>query len=220
MSDELETQKTVESQTVASEMEKLERKSERKPSFMDRLSICMAFLVKISTAICAVLIVVLFFLLLYHKQEIQEWAKLAVENYGYGALFVLTWLSDVLIQPIPADFLVFGSRFGGSSLLLTAVTAGTSSALGGTTGYYVGRLFGPWRFRRIFGSKILRAGRNLFRKHGALAIFVAGVSPIPYSATCWIGGIYKTPLHEVVIASLISRTLRYIVVGWLTGFVK
>ena len=125
----------------------------------------------------------------------------------------------VIIQPIPADFLVFGSNFGGNPLWETAIVAGSSSAFGGSTGYFLGKWFGPWRFRRIFGSKIMRSGRDLFRKHGFLAIFVAGVTPIPYSAVCWIGGIYSSPLWEVIVASVISRTLRYLVVGWITGLV-
>jgi membrane protein YqaA with SNARE-associated domain len=87
--------------------------------------------------------------------------------------------------------------------------------MGGMTGYYLGRWYGPWRFRKIFGSKMLRKGRNLFRDHGALAIFVAGVSPIPYSAVCWIGGIYNMSLLKVVLASWVSRTLRYLVVAYL-----
>ncbi|HNS10626.1 MAG TPA: VTT domain-containing protein, partial [Candidatus Ozemobacteraceae bacterium] len=89
----------------------------------------------------------------------------------------------------------------------------------GTTGYFIGKYFGPWRFRRFFGSKLLRAGRDLFRDHGSLAIFVAGVSPIPYSAVCWIGGIYNMPLGKVIIASLISRLPRFIAVAWIADLV-
>ncbi|MDN5279092.1 MAG: hypothetical protein PWR01_3057 [Clostridiales bacterium] len=160
-------------------------------------------------------VICLFLLFMKYRDVIKASAEHAVNNFGYPALFLLCWAADVIIQPIPADVIVFGTAFGGASLVKTALVAGLSSGMGGMTGFYLGRLFGPWRFRKIFGSKILRKGRDLFRDHGALAIFVAGVSPIPYSAVCWIGGIYNMSLTKVVIASWISRTLRYLVVAYI-----
>ena len=186
---------------------------------LDKATMVMGKAAKISSFLVCVLIALLFFLLLKYRSDLKDWAMTFVNTFGYPALFVLTWAADVIIQPIPADFLVFGSNFGGNPVWETAIVAGSSSAFGGATGYFLGKWFGPWRFRRIFGSKILRSGRDLFRKHGFLAIFVAGVTPIPYSAVCWIGGIYSSPLWEVVVASVISRTIRYIVVGWITGLV-
>jgi len=161
----------------------------------------------------------LFMLFLHYKWQIKASAKEAVEAFGYPALFFLCWAADVIIQPIPADVIVFGTAFGGADIWKTAFIAGLSSGMGGMTGYFIGKFFGPWRFRRIFGSKLLRKGRDLFRDHGALAIFVAGVTPVPYSAVCWIGGIYRMSLTKVILASWISRTIRYLVVAWFANMV-
>ncbi|MDD2997537.1 MAG: DedA family protein [Erysipelotrichia bacterium] len=170
---------------------------------------------KLSAFVLLLIMVALFCLFLYYRVPIKGYAKNAVENFGYPALFFFCWAADVIIQPIPADVIVFGTAFGEANMWLTAFVAGLSSALGGLTGYFIGKIFGPWRFRRLFGSKLLRKGRDLFRDHGSLAIFIAGVSPVPYSAVCWIGGIYNMALIKVVAASWISRTLRYILVAWL-----
>ncbi|MDD3001506.1 MAG: VTT domain-containing protein [Candidatus Riflebacteria bacterium] len=161
-----------------------------------------------------IFVIFIFLAFYFYRLPIKAFAKNAVESFGYPALFFLCWASDVIIQPIPADVFVFGTAFGGGNLYKTALVAGFSSVFGGATGYYVGKFFGPWRFRRIFGSKILRNGSQLYKNHGSLAIFIAGVTPIPYSAACWIGGIYGMSITKVVLASWISRTLRYIVVAW------
>jgi len=167
-----------------------------------------------ATTVAVILgLIALYFFFVEYKEGIKAAAQHAVGTYGLPALFLLTWLSDVIIQPIPADILVFGATFGGAPVFGVALTAGLASALGGLTGFYVGRWFGPWRFRRVFGRKLLRMGRDLFRKHGAMAIFVSGVSPIPYSAVCWVGGIYRMSVLEVAIASIFSRTLRYTFFG-------
>ncbi len=186
---------------------------------LDKATMLMGKASKISSVLVCVLVALLFFCLFKYRDDVKLWALSFVNNCGYPALFLLTWACDVIIQPIPADFLVFASNFGENNLVLTALVAGSSSALGGSTGYYLGRWFGPWRFRRIFGSKILRRGRDLFKNHGFLAIFIAGITPIPYSAVCWIGGIYNTSLTEVILASVISRTIRYLFVGYLTVYV-
>lgn len=170
---------------------------------------------KYSTFLIVIGIIGVFLFFLEYKAQIKLTAVNAVNHYGYPALFLLCWAADVIIQPIPADVIVFGSAFGGANLWKTAFIAGLSSGMGGMTGYFLGKWFGPWRFRRMFGSKLLRQGRKMFRDHGALAIFVAGVSPIPYSAVCWIGGIYNMSLVKVIAASWISRTLRYVLVAWL-----
>ena len=171
------------------------------------------------TAIAMVASTVIVFLLFYiYRVQVKFYAKEAVETFGYPALFLLCLAADAIIQPIPPDVWVFGTAFGGADVFKTALVAGLSSSLGGVAGFYMGKFFGPWRFRRIFGSKLLRGGRNLFRDHGALAIFVAGVTPIPYSATCWVGGIYNMALYKVFLASIISRSLRYLGVAWFANF--
>lgn len=174
---------------------------------------------RLSALLMLIGVVILFFIFLQYRTPIKAASKAAVERFGYPALFLLCWGADVIIQPIPADVVVFGTVFGGANIWVTAFVAGLSSGFGGFTGYFIGKFFGPWRFRRIFGSKLLRSGRNLFRDHGALAIFVAGVTPIPYSAVCWIAGIYKMSLTKVIIASWISRTLRYLLIAWFADMV-
>lgn len=168
-----------------------------------------------TTIIFIWLFIIIFVLFYIHKNDIKNFAIELVGEYGYWALFFICWAADVIIQPIPSDVVVFGSTFLEANLWKTAIVAGLSSGMGGATGYYIGKWFGPWRCRRMVGSKIFREGAKLFKKHGSMAIFIAGVTPIPYSAACWIGGIYRMSLTKVIVASWISRTLRYIVVAWL-----
>jgi membrane protein YqaA with SNARE-associated domain len=151
----------------------------------------------------------------YWHDPIKVAAQHAVEHYGLPALFVLTWLSDAIIQPIPADVYVFGTGFGGGHIYTTALVAGIASSLGGVTGFYIGKLIGPWRFKRVFGGKLLRGGRILFKEYGWWAVFVSGITPIPYSAVCYVGGIYQMPVMDVLVPSLIGRTGRYLLFAWL-----
>lgn len=147
--------------------------------------------------------------------ELQAWAALGVARFGLPLLFGLVWAADFVVQPIPPDLFVFAAAFGGADIWTTALVGGVASAVGGMTGYGAGRLLGPRRFCRLFGRALLRAGRTIFRTYGGWAIFVASVSPLPYSAACWVAGIYGTSPAVVFITSLLSRTGRYLVMAWL-----
>jgi|GEM_PF-1790346 len=150
-----------------------------------------------------------------YRDQIKIWATLFVETYGMPALFALTWIADTTFQPIPPDVFVFGSTFGGANVLLASVVAGIASACGGITGYFIGRCVGPKRFRRMFGDKLMKTGREIFDKYGIYAIGVAALTPLPYSGTCWVAGIYKMSPIVVFLTSVVGRILRYLFIGWL-----
>lgn len=149
------------------------------------------------------------------RDNVKIFAQNFVEEFGYPALFLLTWLSDAIIQPIPADVFVFGTSFGGAHILTTAIVAGVASALGGITGYIIGYLIGAKQLKKFISKDYLKKGRYLFHVYGWWTIFISAVTPIPYSVTCYIGGIYKMPVMNVLVPSLIARTLRYLLFAWL-----
>lgn len=146
--------------------------------------------------------------------ELQVWATAGVARFGLSLLFVLVWAADFVVQPVPPDLFVFAAGFGGADVWSTALVGGIASTVGGMTGYSAGRLLGPRRFCRLFGRALLRAGRSIFRRYGGWTIFVAAVSPVPYSGACWVAGIYGTNPVIVFITSLLSRTGRYLVMAW------
>ncbi len=146
--------------------------------------------------------------------ELQAWATSGVARFGLPLLFVLVWAADFVVQPIPPDLFVFAAGFGGADVWATALVGGVASSIGGMTGYTAGRLLGPRRFCRLFGRALLRAGRKIFRTYGGWAIFVAAVSPVPFSGACWVAGIYGTNPAVVFVTSLLSRTGRYLLMAW------
>lgn len=167
-----------------------------------------------SVLMAAVMLSIFFGLWAYHD-PIKGWATLFVETYGMPALFALTWIADTTFQPIPPDVFVFGSTFGGANVLLASAIAGVASSCGGVTGYYIGRCVGAARFRRLFGDKLMKKGREIFDKYGMYAIGVAALTPLPYSGTCWVAGIYRMSPIVVFLTSVAGRILRYIFVGWI-----
>ena len=57
--------------------------------------------------------------------------------------------------------------------------------------------------------------QHLYMKYDALAIGVAGFTPIPYKVFTISAGALGINFSVFILASLISRSLRFFLVGWL-----
>jgi len=150
-------------------------------------------------------------ILFYH--QIKSAFVYVVSTTGFAGLFVLTLIMDVIIQPISPDILVFGSTFGGASLLWATVVGGLASCLAGIIDYFIGRRLGEDGFKDWFGEKHLKSGKKLFSKYGILAVVIGSLSPIPYSAVCWSAGVYQMRALPFMLTIFIVRLPRFFLMG-------
>lgn len=146
--------------------------------------------------------------------DVKAWAQLKAHEMGLLGLFIAVFLTDSIIQPIPPDLFAFGAGFGDLPVWEVGLVAGVASTTGGMAGFFIGRAVGPWRFRRWFGRTLFKMARAAYRHYGALTIFIGAITPVPYSAICWVGGIYSVSPWVVLITSFLSRTGRFLLMGW------
>ena len=93
------------------------------------------------------------------------------------------------------------------------------SVLGGITGYYIGFIF--WdeigvHITEYFAlTDQINGFKELYNENGSLAVFIAGVSPIPYKLITIISGISSMNFFYFCFFSLLSRGLRFFLIGFL-----
>ena len=93
------------------------------------------------------------------------------------------------------------------------------SVLGGITGYYIGFIF--WdeigvHITEYFAlTDQINSFKELYNENGSLAVFIAGVSPIPYKLVTIISGISSMNFFYFCFFSLLSRGLRFLLIGFL-----
>tara|TARA_B100000575_G_C22758388_1_gene451672 strand:+ start:166 stop:576 length:411 start_codon:yes stop_codon:yes gene_type:complete len=93
------------------------------------------------------------------------------------------------------------------------------SILGGITGYYIGFIF--WdeigvHITEYFAlTDQINSFKKLYNENGSLAVFIAGVSPIPYKLVTIISGISSMNFFYFCFFSLLSRGLRFFLIGFL-----
>lgn len=145
-----------------------------------------------------------------------HWAE---TPYGTPALFLLAFCESSFF-PVPPDVLLIALSVGmpKKSFRYALVCSG-GSLLGGCFGYFIG-----WEFMATIGDSIIHFYgldkhyfyvQDLYSRYNAWVVGVAGFTPIPYKVFTIAAGAFKINFIIFFIASLISRSARFFLVGGL-----
>ena len=141
--------------------------------------------------------------------------------YGVPALCVLA-LAEASFFPIPPDPLLIALCLGAPALSLRfAATATLSSVIGGVIGYAIGAgawtLLQDWFFVYVPGVSLesFASVQSLYDRYGFWAIFLAGLTPLPYKVFTISAGVFSINIGIFILASFLSRGLRFFVLAGL-----
>jgi membrane protein YqaA with SNARE-associated domain len=135
------------------------------------------------------------------------------------ALAVLA-AAEASFFPVPPDPLLMALCLGaaGKSLRFAAIATAASVA-GGIVGYGIGA--GAWEildeffFTYVPGVTPEAFGnvQDLYDRYDFWAVFIAGLTPIPYKVFTLSSGVFSINFGVFVLASVLSRGLRFFVVA-------
>lgn len=141
--------------------------------------------------------------------------------YGAPALFLLS-VAESSVFPIPPDPLLMALCLGKPKHSFRFATVATgASVLGGIAGYWLGAgawsVVGAWFFAHVPGvtPESFATVGGLYTKYGFWAVFLAGLTPIPYKVFTLSSGVFAISFPVFFVASIVSRGLRFFVVAGL-----
>ena len=155
-------------------------------------------------------------------RRLYDWVLHWAETpYGTPALFLLA-LAESSFFPIPPDPLLIALCLGAAkrSLRLAAV-ATAASVVGGVIGYAIGagawHVAQDWFFTYVPGVNAASFARvqGLYDRYDFWAVFFARLTPIPYQVFTLSAGVFSINFGIFVLASVLSRGLRFFVVAGL-----
>ncbi|KAA3632884.1 MAG: DedA family protein [Calditrichaeota bacterium] len=168
-------------------------------------------------------------------RSLYDWVlKLAESKHSLTALFFLS-LAEASFFPIPPDALLIALCMGAyKKWFKFALVCSIGSVIGGVIGYLIGLsafdLIGEKMLSMtasISGTdpdQLLQTAQYWFSekeiggmKVGAWAVGIAGFTPIPYKVFTIAAGFFQMSFIPFLIASVISRSLRFFVVAGLIG---
>jgi len=153
------------------------------------------------------------------KDRIFEWIdQIAASPHPGVWLFVLAFAESSFF-PIPPDVLLITLGVGTPErAIFYGLVCTIASVLGGGLGYVIGLYGGRPLLYRVFKESKVRAVERLYDKYNAWATGIAGLTPIPYKIFTIGGGAFKINFKIFMLASLVSRSLRFMAEGVLLYF--
>lgn len=158
-------------------------------------------------------------------RRLYDWVLSWAERPGGpAALGVISFLESSVF-PIPPDPLLIGLSLGSPrrSLVFAGIcTAG--SVAGGIVGYAIGLLVweqvGDFFFRTVPGitPESFAAVQDLYRRWDFWAVFLAGLTPLPYKVFTIAAGVFQVSFPVFVLASVVSRAARFFALAGLIFF--
>lgn len=154
-------------------------------------------------------------------KRLYDWVLSWSESkWGVLALFVLAFAESSFF-PVPPDVLLIALCIGATakSFRFAAVCL-AGSVLGAMTGYAIGSL--AWQtpageftalanffFDHVFSLEQFNEVKELYDKYDFWIVFTAGFTPLPYKLITITGGLFAINFPMFVVASIISRGLRF-----------
>jgi len=153
-------------------------------------------------------------------RKLYDWVLHWAETpYGTLALFLLAFAESSFF-PIPPDALLIALCLGVvKKSFRFAFYAAVGSVLGGMFGYLIG--FGLWEavnsffysYIPGFTEEVFLKVMDNFNSYGFWYVFSAGFTPIPYKVFTIASGVFKMNFLLFVIASALSRSMRFFLVA-------
>lgn len=141
--------------------------------------------------------------------------------YGVPALVVLCF-AEASFFPIPPDPLLMALCLGAPRRSLRfAAWATAASVTGGVVGYLLG--WGAWSLLGDFfltwvpgvTPEAFSTVQGLYERWDFWAVFLAGLTPIPYKVFTLSAGVFAIQFPIFLVASILSRGLRFFLVAGL-----
>jgi membrane protein YqaA with SNARE-associated domain len=155
-------------------------------------------------------------------RRLYDWVLHWAETpYGAPALFLLAFAESSFF-PLPPDILLMALCLAVPQRSFRyAGLASVGSVLGGMGGYAIG--FGLWEavsgvfFQYIpgFSPQGFERVQELFSRYDFWVVFTAGFTPIPYKLITIGAGVFQVNFLMFVIASALSRSLRFFLLACL-----
>lgn len=96
-----------------------------------------------------------------------------------------------------------------------SVIGALGTFIGGSIGYAIAYFLGNHFLLKLSSQKNVEHGMELVRKHGVLAVFIGGVTPIPDFLLAYLAGLTKMNYFLFALSDAVARFLRSVLVAYM-----
>lgn len=147
-------------------------------------------------------------------------------RWGWLALFVIA-LFEASWFPLPPDILLIALCLGATKrsfrfATLCLVGSVLGAALGYCIGYYLwttpsgdATVIADFFYNHVFSVESFNNVGSLYDRFNFWIVFTAGFTPLPFKLFTIAGGMFHINFAMFIIASMVSRGMRFFLIAWL-----
>lgn len=158
-------------------------------------------------------------------RRLYDWVLSWAERPGGPVALGVLAFAESSVFPIPPDPLLIALSLGSPRRSFVFATICTvCSVVGGIAGYAIGLLVwesvGGFFFNTVPGitPESFTAVQDLYRRWDFWAVFLAGLTPLPYKVFTIAAGVFQISFPIFVLASAVSRGARFFALAGLIYF--
>lgn len=147
-------------------------------------------------------------------RDLAQWVLAWAQSPWSDVALAVIAFAESSFFPIPPDTLLIPlalARREHAFWLAALCTA--ASVLGGLFGYLIGRIGGRPIALRLFGHGRVAVAEALYKRYDTWAVFIAGLTPIPYKVFTVAAGVCVLDVPRFVVASILGRGARFFLVA-------
>ena len=137
------------------------------------------------------------------REELLEGGALFVSTLGGPGIAMCCAGPDALPMPPPHEICMMFGWLGGMTFWEVTLWATLGSVGGGCVGYLIGRTLSQSAWFVRFTRGRARLAWGVMERHGALALALGALSPLPYSVCCWASGAMRMNPAVFLVVSLL-----------------
>ena len=147
-------------------------------------------------------------------RDLSDWVLAFSDSDLAILVLAIASFSESIFFPIPPDPLLIGMSIQHpENAIWLAILVTISSVSGGIIGHWIGGRLGRPILYRIVPCQKIDSVERIFRKYGVWAILLAAFTPIPYKVFTITAGLLALNMRPFIIASLIGRGTRFLILG-------
>lgn len=155
-------------------------------------------------------------------RRLYNWVLGWADRPGGTVALVLLAIAESSFFPVPPDVLLLALSLGKPKKSFRfALWCTLGSVLGGVIGYAIGwglwSAVDDWVFEYVFSEEKFGEVMEIYNEYGAVFVFGAAFTPIPYKVFTIAAGVAQLNLPIFIAASVVGRGARFFLVA---GFVR
>lgn len=156
--------------------------------------------------------------LVFNYKTVTDYATADIQYYGLWALFIFTFLFEILPQFISPDYiLLFAIGLGINTYIAVIVTI-LASSLGSWLAFLIGYHYGFGIIASLFSEKKLNKILNFWCKHGKWYVLLSATLPLPIPFIPVLFGALRMSKRDFLVWGIIPRALGFIATGIVASF--